>query len=173
MTPEEIQSVMDRLEAHVVHPGTIAIHDPLYRMLRDPEGDHLPALLLALAAHPSHPLHDTLSTLIGDYAVPLPTLVEVLLAHGPMAPDVDPVLEVRQRLRRSDEVRRILEDRIALLDRQASGLARTASLMAAAASLAALLGLLGWLAALGLWEIDWQEPLPSPDDPGEAGEAQG
>lgn len=164
-----IQNILDRLDAFVSAAGTLEIHDALYAMLRERDEAMLPVLAAALSDHPDHPLRGEISVELSPWLLQRPlTLEDVLLQDGPLPPDVDPIHEVRRRLLRAQEVRRVLEARITGLERGSHLLNNTANGMAAVAAFLAVFALTGWLAALGVWQIPWLETpeLPSaPEEP--------
>jgi hypothetical protein len=160
-----IRQLLDRMEAFVSARGTVEIHDPLYAMLSDPDPRHLGGLSEALSDHPNHPLARELAIELSPWLVLVKaSLEDVLRRDGPIPEGVDPVDEVRRRLLRAAEVRRVLEARIAGEERQGALMNNTANGMAAIAAFLAVFALMGWLAALGVWEIPWlEEPqLPPP-----------
>ena len=169
-SPADLQRVLNRLDAFVHAPGTIALHDVLYRMLKEPDPAHVSALVSVLAAHPSHPLRREIEAELSPWLAGVPqSLEDVLLQDGPLPDTVDPVQEVRRRLSRAREVRRVLEERILSLERQGRTLYSTAYGMAAVAAFLAVFSVMGWLAALGFWEIPWLDP-PTLEPPGTAPE---
>jgi len=94
---------------------------------------------------------------------------------GPIPVGADLLTEVRRRLLRAREVRRVLEARIATMERHGRLLNSTANGMAAVAAFLAVFALMGWLAALGAWEIPWLEApeLPKPELPAEPVSTEG
>jgi hypothetical protein len=160
-TPDSatLRRLLDRLEPFSAHPGTIEIHDPLYLLLKEPSQAHLASLSAALEAFPAHPLAaEVLSVLGGAVGATELTLESVLVADGPIPRDVDPIREVQRRFRRHGEVRAVLEARIRQLEENHDRMVTTTNAMTALAAILAVFGILGWLAALGLWEIDWLDP---------------
>ncbi len=157
--PDTLRRLLDRLEPFSSHPGTIEIHDPMYFMLREPAEVHRANLTAALKAFPDHPLAAEILSAFGSTveAAPL-TLVGILAADGPIPPDVDPLREVQRRFRRHGEIRSVLEDRIQELERNHDRMITTTNAMTSLASILAVFALLGWLAALGVWEIPWLDP---------------
>ena len=157
--PEAIERLLARLEAFATHPGTLAIHDPLYLMRSEEPEVHLASLGAALEAFPRHPLVPEIRTALGaSLGGEDLTLATVLVADGPIPPGVDPVLEVQRRLHRHAEVRRVLEARIQHLEDNHDRMVTTTNAMTALASILSVFALIGWLAALGVWEIPWLEP---------------
>lgn len=168
--PADLQRVLDRLDAFVHASGTIEIHDVLYRMLQEPAPAHSAALVSVLSAHPAHPLRVEIETALSPWLSETPqTLEDVLLQDGPLPDTVDPVQEVRRRLSRAREVRRVLEERIRGLERHGRMLHGTANGMAAVAAFLAVFSAMGWLAALGVWPIDWLD-APTLEPPEDAAE---
>ncbi|MDG1483057.1 MAG: hypothetical protein P8R54_25930 [Myxococcota bacterium] len=157
--PDILQKLLERLEPFSSHPGTIEIHDPLYFMLREPAEAHRANLTAALRLFPDHPLAAEILSVFGSTveAAPL-TLVGVLAADGPIPPDVEPVRELQRRFRRHRETRSVLEARIQELERNHDRMITTTNAMTSLAAILAMFALLGWLAALGVWEIPWLKP---------------
>ena len=166
LTPDEVQAALDLLEPWSTEPGSLALHDAIYALGEAPAPwERLEA---ACARHPRHPALPALRERLGlgGEAAP-PPLSDVLSAHGPLPEDGDLVAEVGRRLRRAAEVRGILEDRIAGLEAELGSARRLANGVAFVGAMVAVLALLGWLAALGVWELDWIEPpAPPPADAG-------
>ena len=102
------------------------------------------------------------------------TLEAVLVEDGPIPADVDPVREVKRRFDRARDVRRILEERIEGLEAVHDRMVTTTNAMTSLAAIMAVFALLGWLAALGVWEIPWLDPqrIEPPEEP-EEGAAEG
>lgn len=167
--PEELQAVLDLLEPYAGHPATGALHDPVYLLLQDPHDEaQIEALRQAVVAHPEHPAVPLIRSRLGSALdFPSPSLEEVLQADAPMASEVDPVAEVQVRLARAQQVRKVLEERIAELEAQRAGAARLANVMAMVASFLAVAAILGWLAALGAWKLSWFEPPRATEDAGQ------
>jgi len=157
--PATLQKLLERLEPFSSHPGTIEIHDPLYFMLREPAEVHRANLTAALKAFPEHPLVAEILSVFGAVveAAPL-TMVGVLAADGPISPDVDPARELQRRFRRHRETRSVLEARLQELERNHDRMITTTNAMTSLAAILAMFSLLGWLAALGVWEIPWLSP---------------
>ncbi|MFT5684538.1 MAG: hypothetical protein ACI8RZ_005479 [Myxococcota bacterium] len=171
--PDTLRRLLDRLEPFSSHPGTIEIHDPLYFMLRDPSEVHLANLTAALKAFPNHPLAAEVLSAFGEAveAGPL-TLASVLAEDGPIPVDVDPIREVQRRFRRHGETRAVLDARIQELERNHDRMITTTNAMTSLAAILAMFTLLGWLAALGVWEIPWldpQEVIPEEPEEGAGG----
>lgn len=157
--PVAIERLLARLEAFATHPGTLALHDPLYLMGSEDPEIHLANLSAAVAAFPNHPLVPEIRTALGaSVHAEERTLVSVLVADGPIPPGVEPVLELQRRLRRHAESRRVLDDRIQRLEDHHDRMITTTNAMTAMASILAVFALIGWLAALGVWEIPWLDP---------------
>lgn len=154
-----IDRLLARLEAFATHPGTLALHDPLYLMRSEDPQLHLANLSVALVAFPSHPLVPEIRTALGaGLEVEELTLASVLAADAPISPGVDPLLEVQRRLRRHAEARRILEAHIQRLQDGHDRMITTTNAMTALAAILSVFALIGWLAALGVWEIPWLDP---------------
>lgn len=168
--PATVQAALDLLEPWSTEPGSLALHDAVYALGEDPAA--WGRLEAACARHPRHPALAALRELLGlTGEAPRPPLAEVLATHGPLPEDGDLVGEVARRLGRAAEVRGVLEARIAQLEGETAAARRLANGVAFVGAVVAVLALLGWAAALGLWELDWIEP-PAPPPPGEAaGEA--
>ena len=162
-----LEAAIAALELHAQHPGTGALHDPIYGMLQGDSGQ-LELLSAAMLAQSGHPASGALRELLGPYIeVPVPTVEAVLLRHGGVAGE-DVVLQVDQMLTEADQARRVLSARVHALEAQAGALGRTANGMAAVGALIAVFGMIGWLVALGWLEIAWIEPAVPQDLDGAA-----
>ena len=151
--PERLQAALDVLEPYVSHPGTGAIHDPLYRLLKQAEPEALSELQRTLERS-VHPAADRIRLLLGLEA-PVPDDLAAVLQEAGLPVGADPLGALRRHLRRQAEVRGISDAHIADLGAQLRGARRLAEGVTAVAALLAIFALLGWLAALGLWEIPW------------------
>jgi hypothetical protein len=158
-----LKNAIECLEAHVAHPQTGALHDPLYALL---QGDGtMTAVAAALAQHISHPARTALMALLGPYIeVATVDLEQILRRHGPLEAEADPVAEVDRRLADAASHSRVLRARIGELERQVEGHSRTANALAAAGAMVAIFGLIGWLVALGWIEVAWMDS-PTVDGP--------
>ena len=157
--PAAIERLLARLEAFATHPGTLAIHDPLYLMRSEDPQIHLASLSAALEAHPNHPMVDEIRSALGDAVEGEElTLASVLVADGPIPPGVELVLEVQRRLKRHAATRGVLQERIQRLESNHDRMLGTTNAMTAMAAILSIFGLIGWLAALGVWEIPWLDP---------------
>lgn len=126
------------------------------------EGEHRRALEEALVRG-EHPARGALVALLGDHlTLPERDLHAILAERGPV--EGDALTEVARRLDRHAEAEGVLRRRIADLERQAEQLSRLANRTTAVAAILAVVAIMGWLAALGLWDIDWLEPPAPPDD---------
>lgn len=157
-----LQAALQHLEAHAAHPNTPAIHDPIYRLTKEPGQEDMDALAAALVAHVGHPSANELRELFHPYlALPESDLVHVLSRHGAAPTGVDLIAEVDRRLSKATEVRRILQARIGTLERELVETRRTANGVAALGSIALIFALIGWSIGLGIMEISWIDaPIP-------------
>lgn len=157
-----LEAAIAALEIHAQHPGTGALHDPVYAMLQgEDEAAALQALGQALASGAAHPAASALRAILGEAVVlPEPSIEAVLAKHGGIGV-LEPVEEVDSLLTDARETRRVLSARIDALEAQAAALGRMANGLAAVGALLAMFGLIGWLVALGRLEIAWIEaPVP-------------
>lgn len=162
---QRAQAAIDLLEPHGAHPGTGALHDPLYLWLQDGEDAHLAALLRGLERQADHPAAPALRRLLDLGAPPAPDLRAILEADGPLREE-DPLREVQRRLEQHRAFREASEERALALQEERRRLARHLDAMALVAALLAVLALAGWTGALGLWRVDWMEPPVPPADGG-------
>jgi len=158
-----LQEALEILERHPAHPQTPALHDPIYLLLTDFDLAHTEELERALRTCGEHPATPELRRLLGaPPETPEIGISEVLARHGGDR-DADPVEETRRRLERAEAIEATLRERMTRLEAQVSVLDRTANRMGAVGAFLLVFAILGWLAALGVWEIDWMDP-PHPDD---------
>jgi len=144
---------MERLETCREHPGTIPIHDALYRLLRALEGCNeasaasaRQALYQALERFDEHPMADELRLQApgGGPAAARPTLKQVLADIPGLPAREDPLEALSLHLRERREVQALLESRIDQLAAQADKLGRQLNLAVGVAVLLFILGALGW-----------------------------
>jgi hypothetical protein len=162
--PEPIlQTALQHLEAHAAHPDTPAIHDPIYRLSKDPNQEDMGALAAALVAHVGHPAVGKLRPLLEEYLdLPESDLVHVLSRHGGAPTGVDLIAEVDRRLGKASEARRILQTRVGALERELVETQRIANGVAALGAIALIFALIGWSIGLGVMEVSWIEtPVPA------------
>ncbi|MDP6933106.1 MAG: hypothetical protein QGG40_09325 [Myxococcota bacterium] len=141
------------------------IHDPLYRIRvdRDGEDEHLRELSAALVNHLAHPAGPALRELLDDYVqVPVPSILQVLQAHGPVPMGADPVQVLAQRLTEQDRSQHLLRERVTELEAEVSRLSGVANGLAVVGAMLAIFAVLGWLSALGWMPMQWVE---SPEVP--------
>jgi hypothetical protein len=152
-----LEAAIAALEVHVQHPGTGALHDPIYGLLQG-EADQLEALSVAMLDQVGHPAAAQLRELLDAYvALPVPSIEAVVARHGGLQ-DVEPIGEIDRMLSDAVAARGILSARVGALEADAQALGRTANGMAAVGALVAVFGIIGWLVALGWLQIAWIEP---------------
>ena len=158
-----LKAAIASLETHVQHPGTGALHDPIYALLKGHSGASGDAIALALEAHERHPAAEEIRRLLSGYIdAPAPSLVRVLSRHGG-APNAPPLSEVDRLLTKAGTAQAVLSARVEALEAQVGVLSRLSNAMAAAGALVAIFAIIGWLVALGVFEVSWME-APVPED---------
>ncbi len=167
-----LESAIAALELYVQHPGTGALHDPLYGLLRGGRPQAREELAEALSAHTGHPAASTLRELLSEH-LELPALsLEVIVVRHGADPERDALAEAERLLTDAATTRRVLSGRVESLEAQTAALSRTANGMAAVGALVAVFGMIGWLIALGWLEVSWIEP-PVPERPEDAAAGRG
>lgn len=159
---DQIQEALDALEPFSQDPGTLALHDAIYGLFEAPSD--LSAVERVVAIQPDHPGLPAVTAALGcSLEATPPDLAQVLAAHGPLPPDGDLTREVAKRLERGAEVEAVLRTQLVSLERQTRFGVRAANALSLVAAALAIFALLGWLAALGLWEIPWST-VPAPGE---------
>ena len=159
-----LQAALQHLEAHAAHVDTPVIHDPIYRLTKEPNQEDMDALAAALVAHVGHPAASELRDLLEPYLeLPESDLVHVLNRHGGAPTGADLIAEVDRRLSKASETHRVLQARIGTLERDLVQTRRAANGVAALGSIALIFALIGWSIGLGIMEISWIE-APTPAD---------
>jgi len=169
-----LEAALAALEPHAQHPGTGALHDPLYALLKGDDGDAVAEFALALVSQSGHPAAGTLREMLGSHvALPAPTLEAILRQYEPLAEGADPLVQADRMLWEAKEARRVLSTRVLGLETEVRSLSRTANAMAAAGAILAIFGAIGWLIAMGWLEIQWLDPaVPQNLDDAAAGRGQ-
>ena len=153
-----LEQALELLGPHAAHPQTGRLHDPIYLLLSHGDLSQLDAIRESLLECAEHPAVPGLRKVLGYWEIsPRPDLVSVLEAYGPVDPAVDPIDQVARLLDRSRQVEQVLQGRIADLEAQRTQLDRIANGMAAAGAMVAIFAFLGWLAALGAWDLPWSK----------------
>ena len=159
---DRIQEALDALEPLSQDPGTLALHDAIYGLFEAPSD--LAPVQRVVTMRPEHPAVPIVSRVLGCALQPAPPdLAQVLAAHGPLPPDGDLTQEVSRRLTRAAEVEGVLRTQLVSLERQTRFGVRAVNALSLVAAALAIFALLGWLAALGVWEIPWST-VPAPGD---------
>jgi len=159
---DRIQEALDALEPFSQDPGTHALHDAIYGLFETPTD--LSAVERVVASQPDHPGLPGVSAALGcSLQGAPPDLAQVLAAHGPLPSDGDLTREVARPLERGAEVEAVLRTQLVSLERQTRFGVRAVNALSLVAAALAIFALLGWLAALGLWEIPWST-VPAPGD---------
>ena len=158
----DLRSCLALLEPHASHPGTPAIHDPIYAMVTGDCGAVLPELIAALERHSTHPAAPKIREILAAHVtIEVPGLLSVLTRYGPVADSDDLPGEVARRLERYEEERRITRGRIESLECALDASGRSANAVAALGAFALLFALVGWAVALGWMEVNWMDsPIP-------------
>ncbi len=168
-----LTNALDVLEPYAAHPGTGALHDPIYALLSGDEDATEAEVAAALGAQLGHPATGTLRKVLAPHIDwPAPTLREILARHEPLPAEQDELAEVDKRLTEATARERIHRDRILELQSHIEQLMRTANGLAAAGAMVAIFGAIGWLVALGWLNIHWID-APVPKDPTAAAEGRG
>ncbi len=156
------REALDALDPHALHPLTADVHDLLYEMDPEPELAGLHTLVALLERHRDYPARGRIVAAVGAWLeLPAPSLRDVLQATGPIPPDTPLVEVVGQRLGRAAEEREVLLARVRLVEDERDRLGAVANGTAVVGAIVAIVALLGWLAALGAWELSWIDP-PAP-----------
>jgi hypothetical protein len=165
-----LERCLQQLEHHAAHPGTPAIHDPIYGLLSGPtEAQALAfsrALACGLQAHSGHPAAAGIRAELQDYLhIPETDLASVLAHHGGDASSEDLVAAVDRLLVASAGQKRVMRARVETLERLLSQMRRSSNGVAALGAFALLFALLGWAVALGAIEVNWMDsPVPEERD---------
>ncbi len=158
----DLRDCLALLESHAAHPGTPAIHDPIYAMLTGGSGSETVELVAALERYPTHPAGPEIREILAAHVViELPVMLSVLSQYGPVSDPDDLPGEVGRRLERYEEERRVTRSRIESLECALDASGRSANAVAALGAFALLFALVGWAIALGWMEVNWMD-APAP-----------
>ncbi len=161
---DQVQALLDELEAHREHAHTLAVHDALYglRVALD-DGGGQPGVAAALsglaqAAALEHPLRARLLALTGQRLTVQQRSLEAILADQPGVPlREDPLEALELHLRQRRELVVLLEQRQEELVRNLQRTSRLLDLTAGAAVVLFLFCGLGWAIAM-----DWLSVVDEP-----------
>ena len=158
-----LRNALDCLERFASHPGTAAIHDPIYALLVEPEEGEETAIVQVINAQPAHPASAELRAIFAPHLDwPDPDLGAVLARYGPVREADDLVAEVDRRLHSHNETQRILRQQVENLEGDLMVAERSSNAAAALGALVLLFGLVGWAIALGVLDVQWMDaPMPS------------
>lgn len=164
---DAIRRILDRMEAHRDHPGTLPLHDAAWHLLRA-EGDQrveaAAAVAEVLGRHPDHPLARPLGDLVGVVPVPrvAPDLAEVVARLPGLPLREDPAEALAAWAEAQGSARACLEQRLQDLELRLVRTGRLADGLAAAVVALLALAILGWGAASGWFELPPPRELPEP-----------
>ena len=168
-----LRKALDCLEMYANHPGTAAIHDPIYALLQGEVSGQMEALERALTAQSSHPASVELRSFLMEYlSLPNTSLATVLERYGPIQNAEDLVHEVDRRLHQSKQRLAELRNERDRLEHSLSHAHQSSNAVAALGAFGALFALVGWAIAFGFLEVAWME-APVPEAPASAAAGQG
>ena len=154
------------------HPGTAALHDPIYALISEPECGEERALVRSIMAQPGHPASVELRSILEPHVDwDAPDLGAVLQRHGPLRDEGDLVAEVDRRLCAHHETERILKRQVEHLEGELVVAERASNAVAALGAFVLLFGLVGWAIALGVLDVQWMDaPVPMDVEAAAAGQ---